>query len=50
METQIKKVKILFIESDEMMRIYFRDIFWIYGRNDTYEVTTAASFVEAEKN
>ena len=48
MKTQ-KKVKILFIDSDDMMRIYFRDIFWIYGRSDTYEVATAASFVEAEK-
>ena len=31
------------------MRIYFRDIFWIHGRSDTYEVTTASSFEEAEK-
>lgn len=45
-----KKIKILFIDSDEMMRIYFRDIFWIHGRSDTYEVTVASSLEEAEKN
>ena len=44
-----KKIKILLIESDEMMRIYFRDIFWIHGRSDTYEITMASSLEEAEK-
>ena len=49
MEIPHKKIKILLIDSDEMMRIYFRDIFWIHGRSDTYEITIAASFEEAEK-
>jgi DNA-binding NarL/FixJ family response regulator len=49
MAEEQKKIKILFIDSDEMMRIYFRDIFWIYGRSDSYEVTIASSFEEAEK-
>ena len=44
-----KKIKILLIDDDEMMRIYFRDIFWIHGYSDTYEVTMAPSFEEAEK-
>ena len=48
MEIQ-KKIKILFIDSDQMMRIYFRDIFWIHGRSDTYDVTIASSVEEAEK-
>lgn len=43
-----KKIKILLIDSDEMMRIYFRDIFWIHGRSDTYEITMASSLEEAE--
>jgi len=47
MET--KKIKILFIDSDQMMRIYFRDIFWIHGRSDTYDVSIASSIEEAEK-
>jgi DNA-binding NarL/FixJ family response regulator len=43
-----KKIKILLIDSDEMMRVYFRDIFWIHGRSDTYEITMASSLEEAE--
>jgi len=50
METPKKKIKILLIDSDEMMRIYFRDIFWIHGRSDTYEINMASSIKEAEKN
>ena len=50
METSKKKIKILLIDSDEMMRIYFRDIFWIHGRSDTYEINMASSVKEAEKN
>lgn len=49
MDTMQKKIKILFIDSDEMMCIYFRDIFWIHGRSDTYEITMASSLEEAEK-
>jgi DNA-binding NarL/FixJ family response regulator len=44
-----KKTKILLIDSDEMMRIYFRDVFWIHGRSDTYEILMASSLEEAEK-
>lgn len=49
METKQDKIKILLVDDDEMMRIYFRDIFWIHGRNDTYEVTIVSSISEAEK-
>ncbi len=49
MDEQKKKIKILIIDSNEMMRIYFRDIFWIHGRGNEYEVLTAASIPEAEK-
>ena len=41
------KIKILLVDDDEMMRIYFRDIFWIHGRSDTYDVTMASSLDEA---
>lgn len=43
------KIKILLVDDDEMMRIYFRDIFWIHGCSDTYEISIAASLAEAEK-
>lgn len=44
-----KKVKILLIDDDEMMRIFFRDIFWIHGRNFTYDIQMASTLEEAEK-
>lgn len=49
METKQDKIKILLIDDDEMMRIYFRDIFWIHGRSDTYEVIITSTLSEAEK-
>jgi len=48
METKQGKIKILLVDDDEMMRIYFRDIFWIHGRSDTYDITMASSLSEAE--
>ena len=46
---QNKRVKILLIDNDEMMKIYFRDIFWIHGKSDCYDITMASSIEEAEK-
>ncbi len=43
------KIRILLVDDDEMMFIYFRDIFWIHGRSDTYDVIRASSLAEAEK-
>ena len=48
METK-QKIKILLIDGNEMMRIYFRDIFWIHGCSDRYEIAMASSLKEAEK-
>jgi len=47
MNLKTEKIKILLIDDDEMMRIYFRDIFWIHGRSDTYDVDMASSLEEA---
>ena len=44
-----KKIKILMVDDDEMMRIYFRDIFWIHGKSDLYDVKMVSSLAEAEK-
>ena len=49
METNPNKIKILLVDDDEMMRIYFRDIFWMHGRSDVYEIDLATSVEEAEK-
>ena len=45
----MEKIKILLIDSDEMTRIYFRDVFWVHGRSDAYEITVVSSLDEAEK-
>ncbi len=47
MKTKNERIKILLVDDDEMMRIYFRDIFWIHGRSDTYDVDMASSLDEA---
>ena len=49
MNTKQDRIKILLVDSDEMMRIYFRDIFWMHGRDDSYEVDIVSSLEEAEK-
>lgn len=43
------KTRVLLVDDDEMMRILFRDIFWIHGRSDTYDVTMVSSLSEAEE-
>ena len=49
MNTKQDRIKILLVDSDEMMRIYFRDIFWMHGRDDSYEVDIVSSLEEVEK-
>lgn len=49
MENSKKKIKILLIDDDEMMRIYFRDIFWIHGKSNIYEVEMVSSLEKASE-
>ena len=49
METKNQKIKILLVDDDEMMRIYFRDIFWIHGGDNKYEIMMSPSLMDAEK-
>jgi DNA-binding NarL/FixJ family response regulator len=44
-----KKCRILLIDDDEMNRIYFRDIFWIHGGLDSYDIFSTNSIREAEE-
>lgn len=48
MQNATRKIRILLVDDDEMMRIYFRDIFWIHGRSNDYEILMASSIEEAE--
>jgi len=49
MDSTENKIKILLVDDDDMMRIYFRDIFWIHGLNNKYEVMLVSSLEEAEE-
>ncbi len=49
MENTQKKIKILLVDDDEMMRIYFRDIFWIHGKSNKYEIIMVSSLEKAEE-
>ena len=44
--TQVKHI--LMIDDDEMMRVLFREMFWIYSPVETH-ITTVASIAEAYK-
>ncbi len=49
MVNSAEKIKILLIDDDEMVRIYFRDIFWIHGLDNKYEFSVADNSEKAEK-
>jgi DNA-binding NarL/FixJ family response regulator len=42
-------IRILFVDDDEMMRIFFRDVFWIHGAEHRYDLQIASTVDEAEK-
>lgn len=43
------KIRILLVDSNEMVRIYFRDIFWIHGLEEKYELFVAEDIEKAQK-
>lgn len=49
MTDETKKIKIMLVDDDEMVRIYFRDIFWIHGLDNKYEFSVAENIAKAEK-
>src|SRR3989338_485700 len=46
-KTKIKN-KILLVDDSEIIRIYFRDIFWIHGLERKYDLTICRSIYQAE--
>lgn len=42
------KIKVLLVDDDEIIRIYFQDIFWIHGLNNKYELTVVDDIKKAE--
>lgn len=49
MNNEQKKIKIILVDDDELIRIYFRDIFWIHGLDDKYELKTIDDVKKAEE-
>lgn len=47
MET--KKIKILLVDDDEMIRILFRDIFWLHANAEKYEIESVSHIKKAEE-
>lgn len=43
------RIKILLVDDDEMLRIYFKDIFWIHNLEYKYELTVADNIKKAEE-
>lgn len=43
------KTKILLVDDNEIIRIYFRDIFWIHGLENKYDLSVVESVEKAEK-
>ncbi|GEM_PF-604689 len=42
------KIKILLVDNDELVQIYFRDIFWIHGLDSKYDVSVIGDIEKAE--
>lgn len=43
------KTNVLLIDANEMVQIYFRDIFWIHGLESKYEFTAVSSVEKARQ-
>src|SRR3989338_6712948 len=46
-KTKVKS-RILLVDDNEIIRIYFKDIFWIHGLDRKYDLTICRSIYQAE--
>ncbi len=44
-----QKIRVLLVDDNEVMRIMFRNIFWLHRLGDEYEITTVSTIHEAEE-
>ncbi|MBI5147779.1 MAG: response regulator [Parcubacteria group bacterium] len=47
--TETEKPKILLVDDNEMVRIFFRDIFWLHGLEKKYDLEISGEINAAEK-
>jgi len=48
MDSKHEKLKVLLVDDDEIIRIYFHDIFWIHGFEKDCELTITEDLDQAE--
>ncbi len=48
-EQTTEKKKILLVDDNEIIRLYFRDIFWIHGLDNKYDLNICSDVEKAEK-
>lgn len=46
---ETKKIKVLLIDDNEVVRIFFKDIFWIHGLEEDFELQVAEGVEGARK-
>ncbi len=44
-----QKTKVLLVDDSEIVRMYIKDIFWLHGLENKFELTITAGINEAEK-
>jgi len=44
-----KKIKILLVDDNEVVRLFFKDLFWLHGLETKFEVQVADGIESAEK-
>ncbi|MDI6717590.1 MAG: response regulator [Patescibacteria group bacterium] len=45
----IQKIKVLLVDDNEIIRIFFRDIFWLHGLDEKFELIIADGLEPAKK-
>ena len=45
----MEKTKILLVDDNEVIRIFFKDVFWLHGLEDKYDLEIADGFESAKK-
>lgn len=49
MKKNDEKIKILLVDDDEFIQIFFKDVFWVHGAQGNYEIQIAPDLAAAKK-
>ena len=45
----MEKIKVLLVDDNEMIRIFFRDVFWLHGLDERFDLAVADGLESARK-